>query len=53
VAAAESQAIRHALDNTNGNKSESARLLRTDYKTLHLKMKQYGISTTKFRRTSR
>jgi DNA-binding NtrC family response regulator len=34
---------------TKGNKSEAARLLRTDYKTLHLKMKQYGISRVPFR----
>ena len=32
-----------------GNKSEAARLLRTDYKTLHLKMKQYGIPAAEFR----
>jgi DNA-binding NtrC family response regulator len=36
------QAIRLALHATRGNKSEAARLLRTDYKTLYLKMKQYG-----------
>jgi DNA-binding NtrC family response regulator len=43
AADAEQQAIRRALEATRGNKSEAARHLRTDYKTLHLKMKQYGI----------
>jgi DNA-binding NtrC family response regulator len=44
VIAAESQAISAALQRTGGNKSEAARLLRTDYKTLYLKMKRYGLS---------
>jgi two-component system nitrogen regulation response regulator GlnG len=46
---AEQQAIRRVLHDTKGNKSEAARLLRTDYKTLHVKMKQYGISSMSFR----
>ncbi|MBI4591785.1 MAG: sigma-54-dependent Fis family transcriptional regulator [Candidatus Rokubacteria bacterium] len=45
---AEQQAIRQALQATRGNKSEAARLLRTDYKTLHLKMKRYGIQAREF-----
>ena len=49
AACAEQQAIRRALQVTSGNKSEAARLLRTDYKTLHVKMKQYGISAAQFR----
>ena len=49
VAEAERQAIRLALQATLGNKSEAARLLRVDYKTLHLKMKQYGIPAAHFR----
>jgi DNA-binding NtrC family response regulator len=49
AADAEQQAIRRALQSTKGNKSEAARLLRTDYKTLHLKMKQYGIPAAQFR----
>jgi DNA-binding NtrC family response regulator len=49
AAEAERQAIRLALHATRGNKSEAARLLRTDYKTLHLKMKHYGIDAGKFR----
>jgi DNA-binding NtrC family response regulator len=46
---AEGQAIRLALQATGGNKSEAARLLRVDYKTLHLKMKRFGIQAEAFR----
>ena len=49
AAEAERQAIRLALRATRGNKSEAARHLRTDYKTLHLKMKQYGIAAGQFK----
>jgi two-component system nitrogen regulation response regulator GlnG len=49
AAHAEQQAIRRVLQATSGNKSEAARLLRTDYKTLHVKMKQYGIDAGSFR----
>jgi two-component system nitrogen regulation response regulator GlnG len=49
AADAEQQAICRVLQDTRGNKSHAARLLRTDYKTLHLKMKQYGISSVPFR----
>jgi DNA-binding NtrC family response regulator len=49
TAEAERQAIRLALQATGGNKSEAARLLRVDYKTLHLKMKRYGIDAREFR----
>jgi DNA-binding NtrC family response regulator len=42
---AERQAIRDALDASGGNKTEAARLLRTDFKTLHVKMKRYGLSS--------
>jgi DNA-binding NtrC family response regulator len=48
---AEGRAIRTALETTRGNKSEAARLLRVDFKTLHLKMKQYGISARLFRQS--
>ncbi len=51
AADAERQAIRRVLQATKGNKSEAARLLRTDYKTLHLKMKQYGIPAGPFRQS--
>jgi two-component system nitrogen regulation response regulator GlnG len=40
---AELRAIRDALQTARGNKSQAARALRTDYKTLHVKMKQLGI----------
>jgi transcriptional regulator with GAF, ATPase, and Fis domain len=46
---AEGRAIRMALQAARGNKSEAARHLRVDYKTLHLKMKHYGISAGQFR----
>jgi two-component system nitrogen regulation response regulator GlnG len=49
AAEAERQAIRLALHATHGNKSEAARLLRVDYKTLHLKMKRYAIDAGNFR----
>jgi len=49
AAEAERQAIRLALHATRGNKSEAARLLRVDYKTLHLKMKRFGIEAGEFR----
>ena len=48
-AEAERQAIRLALKATRGNKSEAARLLRVDYKTLHLKMRHYRIEAAEFR----
>jgi DNA-binding NtrC family response regulator len=44
VEAAERQAILRALQSTNGNKSQAARLLHVDFKTLHLKMRRYGIT---------
>jgi two-component system nitrogen regulation response regulator GlnG len=49
VAEAERLAIRLSLQATGGNKSEAARLLRVDYKTLHLKLKRYGIDARDFR----
>ena len=41
--AAERQAITEALRAAQGNKSQAARALQTDYKTLHMKMKQMGL----------
>jgi DNA-binding NtrC family response regulator len=41
--AAERGAISEALRSARGNKSQAARALDTDYKTLHLKMKRFGI----------
>lgn len=49
VTRAEAEAIRRALGSTLGNKSHAARLLRTNYTTLHAKMKRYGISAREFR----
>jgi DNA-binding NtrC family response regulator len=45
---AERDAICEMLRATNGNKSRTARALQTDYKTLHLKMKQLGIHARDF-----
>jgi DNA-binding NtrC family response regulator len=45
---AERRAIRQALEAAKGNKTQAARLLRTDYSTLHAKMKRYGISARDF-----
>jgi two-component system nitrogen regulation response regulator GlnG len=39
----ERTAIAHALRRTGGNKAKAARLLQVDYKTLHSKVKEYGI----------
>ena len=49
---AEAQAIRLALQATAGNKSKAARLLQVDYKTLHVKMKLYGLEASAFRTSS-
>jgi DNA-binding NtrC family response regulator len=43
LSAAERRAIGEALIGARGNKSRAARLLGTDYKTLHLKMRRYGM----------
>ena len=48
AAEAERQMSRQALRAARGNKTEAARILRTDYKTLHLKMKRYGIHAREF-----
>jgi DNA-binding NtrC family response regulator len=48
VTRAEVEAIRHALGLTHGNKSQAARLLRTNYTTLHAKMRRHGISAQEF-----
>lgn len=52
VTRAEAGAIRRALTSTLGNKSHAARLLRTNYTTLHAKMKRYGISAREFQRSA-
>jgi DNA-binding NtrC family response regulator len=45
---AERQVICDTLRVTKGNKAEAARTLKTDYKTLHLKMKHLGIRAADF-----
>jgi len=45
---AERHAISHTLQVTKGNKSQAARALSTDYKTLHLKMRKLGIRARDF-----
>ena len=47
AADAEQQAICRVLHDTKGNKSQAARVLRTDYKTLHLKMKRTAYPATR------
>jgi len=49
VAEAEAQAIRRALSLAKGNKSRAARILKTNYTTLHSKMKRFEISAREFR----
>jgi DNA-binding NtrC family response regulator len=49
VAEAEAHAIRRALASARGNKSLAARLLQTNYTTLHAKMKRFEISAREFR----
>jgi DNA-binding NtrC family response regulator len=49
AARAEREAIQEALQAARGNKSEAARTLGIDYKTLHLKMRRYAISADHFR----
>jgi len=46
--AAERWAICETLSVTHGNKSEAARALHTDYKTLHLKIRTLGIRVADF-----
>jgi two-component system nitrogen regulation response regulator GlnG len=40
---AEKKLITEALKRTGGNKSQAARMLKIDYKTMHYKVKNYGI----------
>ncbi len=41
----ECRVLTSVLRKTGGNKAEAARLLQVDYKTMHTKVKRYGIST--------
>ena len=43
VAVAETRAIREALEATKGNKSQAAKQLGIDFKTLRSKVKRYGL----------
>ena len=38
----------YTLRATSGNKSQAARILQTDYKTLHVKIKALGIRASDF-----
>jgi len=40
--------ITDTLRATSGNKSQAARILQTDYKTLHVKIKALGIRASDF-----
>jgi two-component system nitrogen regulation response regulator GlnG len=42
--AVEREVLTQVLKNTGGNKAKAARLLKIDYKTIHLKLKKLGIS---------
>jgi two-component system nitrogen regulation response regulator GlnG len=44
VATVEREVLLQALKYTKGNKAKAARLLQIDYKTIHTKMKQFGIT---------
>jgi len=45
---AERAVIRETLKTTKGNKSQAAKILQTDYKTLHVKIKALGIRAQDF-----
>ncbi|SFP52566.1 two-component system, NtrC family, nitrogen regulation response regulator GlnG [Nitrosomonas cryotolerans] len=48
VAQVERKILLQALELTQGNKAQAARLLRIDYKTIHNKLKTYHISSIQF-----
>jgi DNA-binding NtrC family response regulator len=41
--AVERRVLSEALRNASGNKAQAARMLKIDYKTIHQKLKEYGI----------
>jgi two-component system nitrogen regulation response regulator GlnG len=45
IVAIEREILAHVLRETGGNKAKAARLLHIDYKTMHSKVRQYGIPT--------
>jgi two-component system nitrogen regulation response regulator GlnG len=42
----ERQVLVQVLTQTSGNKAEAARLLQIDYKTIHKKVRDYGLCIT-------
>ena len=44
IVAMEREILAHVLRETGGNKAKAARVLHIDYKTIHSKIRQYGIS---------
>ena len=50
TALVEREILAHVLRQTGGNKAEAARLLHIDYKTIHLKIKVYGLQTARARK---
>jgi two-component system nitrogen regulation response regulator GlnG len=44
VRRAEQEILTQVLRETGGNKAKAARILQIDYKTIHSKVKQYGIA---------
>jgi DNA-binding NtrC family response regulator len=48
TARVEREVIQRVLSHTKGNKSQAARLLQIDYKTLYSKIKEHGIQTKEF-----
>ena len=44
IVAMEREILVHVLRETGGNKAKAARMLHIDYKTIHSKIRQYGIS---------
>ena len=45
ITAVERRVLQEILLRTDGNKAKAARMLRIDYKTIHKKVKDYGLST--------
>ncbi len=50
TALVERETLAHVLRQTGGNKAEAARLLHIDYKTIHMKIKVYGLQTARARK---
>jgi DNA-binding NtrC family response regulator len=50
TAALEREILLRVLRETGGNKAKASRLLHIDYKTIHLKLKEYGILSERTRK---